>query len=341
MELHLEERELELLHPWTLSRGSSVAKRYAYVAVVHDGLSGFGEAAHNARYGESLPQVREVLGRFQGRVTGADPWQYQDLLGELGAMAVGCRSAVAALDLALFDWIGKKAGLPLYQWFGLNPASLPLTSFSIGIGDRDEILRKVAEAADHPILKIKLGAGNDREMMEAVRSVTDKPVRVDANEGWGTPGTALEAICWLADRGVELVEQPLPAGQLDAMRWLKQRSPLPLVADEDVHTAADLPRLADAFHGINLKLMKAGGLLEAMRILHTARALGLRVMIGCMIESSLGITAAAHLGALADWLDLDGNLLIRNDPYQGASTMAGRIILPGESGLGVRLRSPS
>jgi L-alanine-DL-glutamate epimerase-like enolase superfamily enzyme len=200
------------------------------------------------------------------------------------------------------------------------------------------VVRKVLEAEPHPILKIKLGGGNDEEVMEAVRSVSTKTVRVDANEGWKTPELALEKIRWLAGLGVELVEQPLPAGQLDGMRWLKERSPLPLVADEDVHTASDLPGLVGAFHGINLKLMKAGGILEAIRTIHTARALGLRIMIGCMIESSLGITAAAQLGAMADWLDLDGNLLIQNDPFVGAVTEQGKILLPDQPGLGVSLR---
>jgi L-alanine-DL-glutamate epimerase-like enolase superfamily enzyme len=338
MELRVEERELNLIHPWTLARGSSTAKRYAYVTLTHEGVGGRGEAAHNVRYGESLELVREVLGRFEARIAAADPWKYQSLLAELGGLAGHCRSALAAVDVALFDWMGQRTGRPLYQLFGLDPDALPLTSVSIGIGSRDEVIRKVLEAEAHPILKIKLGGDNDEEIMEAIRSVTTKVIRVDANEGWKTPELALEKIQWLAGLGVELVEQPLRAGRLEEMRWLKERSPLPLVADEDVHTAADLPRLASAFHGINLKLMKAGGILEAVRTIHTARALGMRIMIGCMIESSLGITAAAHLGALADWLDLDGNLLIRDDPFLGAVTANGRITLPSGRGLGVEER---
>ncbi|RFC48877.1 MAG: L-alanine-DL-glutamate epimerase [Verrucomicrobia bacterium] len=338
MELQVEERELRLKHAWTLSRGSSTTKRYAYVTLTHEGISGLGEAAHNARYGESLDQVQAVLQGVGERLAPADPWKWQPLLADLGAIGGPCRSALAAVDLALFDWIGRRLGIPLHRFFGLEPDALPLTSVSIGIGDRDEVVRKVLEAEPHPILKIKLGGGNDEEVMEAVRSVSTKTVRVDANEGWKTPELALEKIRWLAGLGVELVEQPLPAGQLDGMRWLKERSPLPLVADEDVHTASDLPGLVGAFHGINLKLMKAGGILEAIRTIHTARALGLRIMIGCMIESSLGITAAAQLGAMADWLDLDGNLLIQNDPFVGAVTEQGKILLPDQPGLGVSLR---
>ena len=338
MELRVEERELNLIHPWTLARGSSTAKRYAYVTLSHQGVSGRGEAAHNVRYGESLELVREVLRRCGERMVGVDPWKYQSLLAELGDLVRPCRSALAAIDLALFDWIGQRTGRPLYQLFGLDPSAMPLTSVSIGIGSREEVMTKLAEAEAHPILKIKLGGDNDEEIMDAVRTVTAKPVRVDANEGWQTPEQALEKIQWLAGLGVELVEQPLPAGRIEDMRWLKERSPLPLVADEDIHTAADLPRLAEAFHGINLKLMKAGGILEAVRTIHAARALGMRIMIGCMIESSLGITAAAHLGSLADWLDLDGNLLIRDDPFLGATTANGRIELPAGTGLGVSAR---
>jgi len=335
MELQIEERELILVHPWTIARGSTSGKRYAYVRLEQDGIIGLGEAAHNVRYGESLEAVRAVLTDCVPMLRAADPWNYHDLIGQLGQVAGPHKSALAALDMALWDWIGRATARPVYQLLGLNPASIPVTSVSIGIDRKELILQKVEEAAAYPILKIKLGGGNDEEIMEAVRSVTDKPLRVDANEGWATREEALAKCEWLAGCNVELIEQPLPAGRIEEMRWLRERSPLPLVADEDVLIAADLPRLAGAFHGINLKLMKSGGILEGLKMIHVARALGLKVMIGCMIESSLGITAAAHLGALADWIDLDGNLLIKDDPFSGVITVDGRITLPRGPGLGV------
>jgi L-alanine-DL-glutamate epimerase-like enolase superfamily enzyme len=335
MELRLEEHELVLRHQWTIARGTSAAKRYVYVALEQDGIVGRGEAAHNVRYGESLEGVRDVLERSRTILREGDPWRFQSLLARLSPGIGSSKSALAALDMALWDWVGKAADLPVHRMLGLDPTALPLTSISIGIDSPENVIKKVLEAEDYPILKIKLGGTNDEEIIEAVRSVTDKPIRVDANEGWKTPEAALAKCQWLARHKVELVEQPLAAGRLAEMAWLRERSPLPLVADEDVLTCADLPRLAGAFDGINLKLMKAGGILESIRIIHTARALGLKVMIGCMVESSLGITAAAQLGALADWLDLDGNLLIENDPFLGATAIGGRIELPIAPGLGV------
>jgi L-alanine-DL-glutamate epimerase-like enolase superfamily enzyme len=336
MELRVEERELTLRHPWTIARGTASSKRYAYVRLIQDGIEGWGEAAHNVRYGESLDGVREVLAQCEPLLARADPWKFQSVLGELSVICGPCKSALAALDLALWDWAGKAARLPVHRLLGLDPDALPLTSVSIGIDSPENVAKKIQEAHDHPILKIKLGGGNDEAIIEAVRSVTDKVIRVDANEGWANAETALAKCQWLAGQNVELIEQPLPAGRLDEMRWLRERSPLPLVADEDVLTARDVVPLAGAFDGINLKLMKAGGLLEAIRTIHVARAVGLKVMIGCMIESSLGITAAAQIGALADWLDLDGNLLIQADPFTGVTTTAGRLCLPAGNGLGVR-----
>ncbi|RIK64282.1 dipeptide epimerase, partial [candidate division KSB1 bacterium] len=209
------------------------------------------------------------------------------------------------------------------------------TSYSIGI-DKPEIMQeKIRAAAEFPILKIKLGSDDDEAIMAAVRAATDRVVRVDANEGWKDRQEALEKIQWLAKMNVEFVEQPLPAHRLDDVAWLRERSPLPLVADEDVMKANDLPALARAYHGINIKIMKSGGLQEAMRMIHVARALSLKIMLGCMIESSLGITAAAHLSPLVDWADLDGNLLIKNDPCRGVRVEQGRLILPEGPGLGV------
>jgi L-alanine-DL-glutamate epimerase-like enolase superfamily enzyme len=242
--------------------------------------------------------------------------------------------------MALHDLAGQRMGVPLYEVLGLDPRAAPETSFTIGLAEPDLIVQKVREAAAYPILKVKMGSDDDREVLTAVRDTTMSRIRVDANEGW-TPEGALDRLEWLARLGVELVEQPLPADRIDETRELRRRSPLPFYADESVHRASDIPRLAGAFDGINIKLMKCGGLAEALRMIAVARALGMKVMLGCMIESSLAITAAAHISPLVDTADLDGNLLIDNDPFVGATVEAGRIVLPDSPGLGVTSRGPS
>jgi L-alanine-DL-glutamate epimerase-like enolase superfamily enzyme len=254
------------------------------------------------------------------------------------AAVAGQRSAEAAVDMALHDLAGHRLGVPLYELFGLDRSQAPQTSFTIGMDAPDVVARKVREAAAYPILKVKMGSADDREVLTAVRDTTDRPVRVDANEGW-TPAEAVERLRWLARMGVEFVEQPLPADQIDQTRALRRQSPLPFYADESVHRAEDIPRLAGAFDGINIKLMKCGGLAEARRMIAVARAHGLKVMLGCMIESSVAITAAAHISPLVDTADLDGNLLLDHDPFSGATVADGRIVLPDLPGLGVRPRA--
>jgi L-alanine-DL-glutamate epimerase-like enolase superfamily enzyme len=250
---------------------------------------------------------------------------------------LGEPAAEAAIDMALCDLAGKKLGVPLYELMGLDARQTPVTSFTIGMDTPEVVEAKVVEAGGYEVLKIKMGSDEDRQILEAVRAVTDRPLRVDANEGWTLEG-ARARLEWLESMGVELVEQPLPAGQLEEMRELRRVSPLPLFADESVYRAADIPRLAGAFDGINIKLMKCGGLAEARRMIAVARAHGMQVMLGCMIESSLAITAAAHLSPLVDFADLDGNLLIANDPFVGVTVKDGRLVLPEGPGLGVRPR---
>jgi len=228
--------------------------------------------------------------------------------------------------------------VPLCELMGIDPRQTPVTSFTIGMDTPEVVEAKVKEAGDYEVLKIKMGSDEDRQILEAVRGVTDRPLRVDANEGWTLEG-AQSRLEWLESMGVELVEQPLPAGQLEEMRELRRLSPLPLFADESVYRAADIPRLAGAFDGINIKLMKCGGLGEARRMIAVARAHGMQVMLGCMVESSLAITAAAHLSPLVDFADLDGNLLIDNDPFVGVTVKGGRLVLPEGPGLGVRPRA--
>jgi L-alanine-DL-glutamate epimerase-like enolase superfamily enzyme len=243
--------------------------------------------------------------------------------------------AKCALDIALMDWVGKKLNAPLFRLFGLDKSQTARTSFSIGIDTPEVIKQKIKEAEAYPLLKIKVGKDSDAEILDTVRSVTDKPLRVDANEGWKTKEVALEKIKWLETMGVELIEQPLPAAMTEEHRWLRERVNMPIIADEAVKSAADIPALAGAYDGINIKLMKAGGVQEALTMIQMARALGLKIMIGCMIESSVAITAAAHLSPLIDWADLDGNLLISNDPFKGVEVKEGKLVLNDKPGLGV------
>jgi len=320
MNLRWHKRRMELKHPWTLSRGTSEFKEYWLVELEGGAFIGRGEAAHNVRYGESLESIE---GYFEAVANGADP-------------GAGPAAGRAALDIARHDLAAQQRGVPVHELLGLERCELPLTSYSIGIGSLDSVRSKVAEAEGFEILKIKLGGENDEEVMQAVRDVTDKVVRVDANEGWRDREVALRRIEWLENLNVELVEQPMPAGNLEDAEWLKERSPLPLIADEDAGSATDVPDLARAFHGVNVKLMKAGGIGPAHQMINAARNAGMDVMLGCMIESSLGIAAAAHLAPLVDYIDLDGHLLLTNDPYEGLEYRKGRLVLPEGSGLGVK-----
>src|SRR6218665_304162 len=328
--------ELPLRHPWTIARGTSTSKRNVIVELREAGVVARGEAAPNVRYGESAETVTEALGKLAPALEG-DPWHFRVLSERVDAALPGNHAAKAALDIALHDLAGKRLGVPLYRMLGLDPANMPLTSFSIGIDDPATLARKVSEAEPYPVLKVKLGAKDVRETFGAVRAATSKPVRVDANEAWN-PEEALAHIEWLAAQGVELVEQPLPAADVEGAKWLRQRSPPPLGAGEGVVVGSGGPRLAEGYHGINVKLQKCGGIREALRIIETARACGLKVMIGCMVETGVGIAAAAHLGPLADWLDLDGNLLLSADPFQGHPVVDGRIRLGEGPGLGVEPR---
>jgi L-Ala-D/L-Glu epimerase len=237
--------------------------------------------------------------------------------------------------------VGRKLNAPLYRLLGLDASKTPVTTFSIGIDAPEVVQQKVQEAKDFPVLKIKVGTENDAQIVGAVREVTDRPLRVDANEGWHDKEQALEKIRWLQKMGVELIEQPLPAAMLEETAWLKERVEIPIIADEAVQRAGDIPKLAGAYHGVNIKLMKAGGIQEALRMIHVARACGLKIMLGCMIESSVAVAAAAHISPLVDYADLDGNLLISNDPFVGVGVKEGKLIVSDRPGLGVSARAES
>lgn len=333
--VEIKTKRLNLRHAWTIARNTSTYKEYAFIRLEKDGIFGWGEAAHNVRYGETLESTIATMEKARPILEQADPWKYVDLNAAIQGLCDGQTAAKAAIDMALMDWLTKSLGIPLYQFWGLDPAKAPQTTFSIGIDTMEVVKQKVEEAAPYPLLKIKMGKDNDEEILAAVRSVTDKTLRVDANEGWKDKELALRKIEWLAKNGVDLVEQPMPADMLEETAWVRERAPIPIIADESVKTSSDIPKLAQAFDGINIKVDKAGGLQESLRMIWMARSLGMKIMLGCMVSSSLSITAAAHLSPLTDYPDLDGNLLLADDPFEGVKVKDGWLILPDRPGLGV------
>ncbi|MGD0360532.1 MAG: dipeptide epimerase [Bryobacteraceae bacterium] len=331
-----EIQRLKLRHTWTTTMSSSDYRDTVYVAYTNDGVTGHGEGAPIVRYRENAEGARAAVDSVREWLAAADPWLFAKIMQQVFRRVEGEWAGKAAIDIALMDWVGQKLGVPLYRYFGLDPRDTPVTTFSIGIDNPEMTRQKVREAADYPVLKIKVGLDTDEATIAAVRSATDKPLRVDANEGWKDKEVAVRKIDWLAGQGVEFVEQPMPAGMLEEMHWVHSRVHVPLIADEACRHASDIPKLLGAFDGVNVKLDKAGGILEAYRMIQVARSLGLKTMLGCMISSSVSVTAAAHLSPLVDYADLDGNLLIANDPFSGVRVEKGKLILPARPGLGLR-----
>ena len=326
---------LKLRHTWTTVMSSSEFRDVLYVRYTRDGITGHGEGAPIVRYKEDAKSAQAALESLRSLILGADPWEYEKLMARVFHELPAAWAAKSALDIAVMDWAGQKLGVPLYRYFGLDPHDAPVTTFSIGIDNPAMTRDKVREAAPYRVLKIKVGLDTDEATIGAVRAATDKPLRVDANEGWTDKEVAIRKIEWLAKNGVEFVEQPMPADRLDDMRWVHERSPLPLIADESVLRPSDIPKLLGAFDGINVKLDKCGGIMEAYREIQIAKALGMKTMLGCMISSSVTVTAAAHLSPLVDYADLDGNLLISNDPFAGVTVKDGKLVLPDRPGLGL------
>ncbi len=326
IQLELDPLELPLKHTFTIARSSESVAHTVVVRLRWNGLEGLGESAPIARYDESVDSVGAGL---RARDLGDDPYALERLLDGL-APAQKC-----GLDIALHDLIGKDVARPLWRLLGLDPARTPHTSFTIGIAGIDETLEKVREVGTHPIIKVKLGKGAELETLEAIRSIYTGTIRVDANEGW-TAHQAVELLGEMARFEIEFCEQPIPAGTPEQLRWIRERSPIPIVTDEDSKDASDLPALRGCVDGINVKLVKCGGIRGALEMIHTARALGLRIMLGCMVESQILTTAAAHLSPLVDWADLDGPFLTARDPFSGITYDRGKIVLPDGPGLGVR-----
>jgi L-alanine-DL-glutamate epimerase-like enolase superfamily enzyme len=327
-------------HPFVIARGGASEHRLMRVRITgDDGVEGWGEAAPNRFYGETTETAIAALTRLTPIVEACDPWALEDVEIEMNRALRFNGSVKSAISAALHDLAGKRLGIPLYKMWGLDPAKAPLSSFTIAIAANDDELKsRVEQAAAYPVLKVKLGTDHDAHIIRTVRQVApDKILRVDANAAW----TAKQAVCMievLLECRVESVEQPLPPHDLEGLRFVRDRSVLPIIADESCVVATDIPKLAGVVDGINIKLSKCGGLREALKMIATARAHGMFVMAGCMIETSLGITAAAHFAPLLDSADFDGAALLSDDPYVGATIVGGKIVIPDAPGLGVSKR---
>ncbi|MEO5579543.1 MAG: dipeptide epimerase [Gemmatimonadaceae bacterium] len=335
MNLSYEVIQLTPRYPFVIARGGYSAHENVVVTLVDsDGVEGIGEAAPNRYYGESTATVAAAFDQFAPCLLRANAWSLESIDAQLDRVLRANGSAKSAISAALHDIAGKRLGIPVHRMWGLDAADAPESSFTIGIADNEGLRQRVDDAAQYPVLKIKLGTDRDEEIVRVVRDAAPgKKLRVDANGAW-TPSEAVRKIDFLADYDIEFVEQPVAQHDIDGLRFVRARSKLPIVADESCLVATDIPKLARAVDGINIKLAKCGSLREAMRMVHTARALGMMVMAGCMIESSLGISAIAQLAPLLDSADMDGAALLSNDPFTGAGIPNGRITLSDKPGLG-------
>ena len=337
LRLQAEVQTLRTKHPFIIARGGKSEYRTVVVKLTDgDGLEGGGEAAGVTFYGETPETILAALQTY-ATVLPESPFDLETAERGFETALKGNPSARAALSAALHDMVGKRMGVPVWKLWGLDPAKAPRSTFTIGLDTVEKMQAKVREAEQYPILKIKLGTDRDIAILQGLREVTKKELRVDANCGW-TVKQAVQMLPVLEEYGVTVLEQPLDPRDLDGLAEVRRHSSLPVIADESCLVAADIPRLAGKVDGINIKLAKCGSLREALRMIHVARAHGMMVMVGCMIESSLAITAAAHVTPLVDIVDLDGAALLADDPYLGATISNGQVTLPDGPGLGVRLR---
>ena len=326
---------LNLQHTWTTTMSSSQYRDTLHTTFTRGGITGHGEGAPIVRYHEDAASAQKAVESVRDLLLSADPMQFAKIMAEVFKRVPGEWAGKAAIDIALMDWVGKKLGIPLYSLLRPGPQGCPT----------DHVFHRDRHSGDHQTedagsrrlsgAQSESGLATDEPTIEAVRSVTKKPLRVDANEGWKDKEEAVRKINWLEKMGVEFIEQPMPAEMLEETRWVRSKVHIPVIADEACQHAADIPKLRECFDGVNVKLDKSGGMLEAYRMLEIAKSLGMKTMLGCMISSSVTVTAAAHLSPLVDFSDLDGNLLISNDPYRGVKVEKGKLILPNGPGLGL------
>jgi L-alanine-DL-glutamate epimerase-like enolase superfamily enzyme len=335
MTLRFRTYTLQLRHVFTIATSSRTTTPVVLTEIEYDGLTGYGEASMPPYLGESHESATAFLKKVDLSKY-ENPFGLEAILHDIDMLAPGNPAAKASVDIALHDLVGRLLRRPWYDIWGFDAQKTPYTSFTIGIDTQDVVRQKTREAAEYKVLKVKLGRDTDKMMVETIRSVTDKPITADVNQGWKDRAVALDMLHWLHDRNVVMVEQPLPKEQVDDLAWLTERSPVPIIGDEGVQRLADIPKAKGVYSGINIKLMKCTGMREAHKMIVLARALGMKVMLGCMTETSCGISAASHLSPMVDWADLDGALLISNDVYDGTQVLDGKVTLRNRPGIGVR-----
>ena len=334
--LRFKPYELKLKHSFNLAKSSRTTTPDVQVELEYDGIIGYGEASMPPYLGESVESVTKFLSSLD-LAQFTDPFRIDDILSYVDGVAPANRAAKASIDIALHDLLGKIMGQPWYKIWGLSPEKIHPTSYTISNGTPEEVQEKIKESERFRVLKVKMGVPGDKELVETIRKATDRPLCVDANQGWKSKEEALEMCHWLKERGCIFVEQPLDKEWMDETAWLRERSPLPIIADEAFQRLPDILRFQGVYDGINIKLMKSTGLHEAYKMAILARSLGMKVMLGCMTETSCGIAAAAQLSPMVDWTDLDGNVLIANDRFEGLIFEDGKVIPADRSGLGVSL----
>ena len=336
LKLSFEPYNLQLKHVFTLANSSRSTTPVMLTKLEYEGITGYGEASMPPYLGESQDSASRFLSALNLQQF-TDPFRMDEILEYVDQSAPGNTAAKASIDVALHDLVGKIMNQPWYKIWGFSAENTPVTSFTIGIDSPEVVRQKVKEAAEFKILKVKLGRDTDKEMIETIRSVSDVPLCVDVNQGWKDKKEALEMIFWLKEKGVEYVEQPMQKEKSAEIAWLTQNSPLPIIADEAVQRLTDVQSTIGVYSGINIKLMKCTGMREAHKMMNLARANNMKVMIGCMTETSCAVSAAAQLSPLANWADLDGNLLISNDPYNGVKITDGKITLNDLPGIGISI----
>ena len=335
MKLRFRPYTLELKHVFTIATSSRTTTPAMLTEIEYDGVVGYGEASMPPYLGESQEGAAAFLSKINLDKY-ENPFEMETILNDIDVIATGNPAAKASVDIALHDLVGKLMNQPWYNIWGFKKTTTPYTSFTIGIDKEDVVRQKTKEAAEYKILKVKLGRETDKMMIDTIRSVTDKPITVDVNQGWKDRSLALDMIHWLKERGVLLVEQPMPKEQMEDMAWLTERSPLPTFGDEAVQRLADVKKAHGVYNGINIKLMKCTGMREAHKMLTLARSLDMKVMIGCMTETSCAISAASHLAPMVEYADLDGAVLISNDAFDGTKILDGRVTLTDRPGIGVK-----
>jgi len=334
MELTYKPFTLDLKHTFTIASNSRSTTPVVLTQIEHEGVIGYGEASMPPYLGESHETVTKFLAKVNLNQFN-DPFELDEILNYVDTIDAKNTAAKASVDIAMHDLVGKMLNKPWYKIWGYNKLTTPFTTFTIGIDTEDIVRKKVKEAEDYRLLKIKLGSSDDKKLIQTIREVTDKPIAVDANQGWKDKEFALDLIYWMKEYNVQMVEQPMPKENVDEIAWLTEKSPLPIFADEGVQRLPDVIKTKGIYSGINIKLMKCTGLREAHKMLELAKALNLMTMIGCMTETSCAVSAASQLAPQVDWADLDGNLLIKNDPFSGTKIIDGKITLNENPGIGL------